>query len=616
VRPELDPDFALQSRLSFGRGARYAWVLTAIAVFLGFDGTFGGTTALALVRGGSFLLLAALPYGAIQVRALERSGHLDARRLTGRSPVAMGLALIGGSAWALLLAGAALLATGWAAGQTPPAITLAALLALGLATALVFLLMSGSMNVDSSMLLALLALGVFSSVHVIGSDRTIALSVLIVSALICPWALPLALRRMRGAPPQPAAPAGRQSLLRRIVYLQRTGHSEFARGILSAGATLSAAAALAIAGALTLRWMARNMKPDPRNAFEAFVVYAPLVLAGYDTAVRMQHERVSGTLDQIRLSGQAGWRVVLDYAVAFSLPFAAVSLVCAAALAVFDPVHAWPILAAWPFIAGMLIVAPLAGTFRGLSPGLSVAAAIPLFWLIIAADEGWLPVLFAASAIGLIAADGLERADQAPLRGKAAVAGIGMIAATAVVVAPLAVGPVVAGLLALFSSLLVPDRSPLRNRTVFASAIAAAAAAGVATYFWVEDSPDARFALYVRLTPLLSGVVRVWDAPGPRGVYSVLVAAYAGAGLLYGYFAHNRFGRTNKRSLAWRSVPLALVPAGVIAYSVGPAAQTLYDFAVRTGYNGFAFVELALLGCLLGVTGILGWRERNALQRG
>jgi hypothetical protein len=358
------------------------------------------------------------------------------------------------------------------------------------------------------------------------------------------------------------------------------------------------------------------MKPDPRNAFEAFVVYAPLVLAGYDTAVRMQHERVSGTLDQIRLSGQAGWRVVLDYAVAFSLPFAAVSLVCAAALAVFDPVHAWPILAAWPFIAGMLIVAPLAGTFRGLSPGLSVAAAIPLFWLIIAADEGWLPVLFAASAIGLIAADGLERADQAPLRGKAAVAGIGMIAATAVVVAPLAVGPVVAGLLALFSSLLVPDRSPLRNRTVFASAIAAAAAAGVATYFWVEDSPDARFALYVRLTPLLSGVVRVWDAPGPRGVYSVLVAAYAGAGLLYGYFAHNRFGRTNKRSLAWRSVPLALVPAGVIAYSVGPAAQTLYDFAVRTGYNGFAFVELALLGCLLGVTGILGWRERNALQRG
>lgn len=613
---ELNPDFRLQSRLSFGRGARYAWVLTAIAVFLGFDGTFSGTTALALVRGGSFLLLAALPFGAIQVRALERNGYLDARRLTGQSPVALGLTLVGGSAWALVLAGAVLLATGWAAGQTPPAITLAALLALGLATALIFLLMSGTTNVDSSMLLALLALGVFSTVHIMGSHRAVALGVLIVSGLICPWALPLALRRMRGAPPQAGNPAHRPSLLRRLANLQRTDHSEFARGILSAGATLYAAVALAIAGALSLWWLTRNMNPDPRNAFEVFVVFAPLVLAGYDTATRMQHERVSGTLDQIRLSGQAGWRVVLDYAVAFSLPFAAVSLVCVAALAVVDPVNAWPILAVWPFIAGMSILAPLAGTFSGLKPGLSVAATIPLIGAVIGAHEGWLPLLFAASVIVLIVAGGFERADEAPLRGTPAVAGIGMIAATAVAGSPMAIGPVVAGMLALFSGLLMPDRSPRRGRTVYASALSAAAAAGVATYFWVEDSPFGRFSLHVRLAPLLSGGVHVFDEPGPRGVYSVLVAAYAGAGLLYGCFAHRRFGHTKARSFAWRSVPLALVPAGMMAYMEQPVAQMLYDFATRTGYNGLAIVELALLGCLIGVTAILGWQGRKALQRG
>jgi hypothetical protein len=225
------------------------------------------------------------------------------------------------------------------------------------------------------------------------------------------------------------------------------------------------------------------------------------------------------------------------------------------------------------------------------------------------------PAVFAAIAILLIVAGGFERADQAPLRGTSAVVGIGMIAAIAVAVSPLAIGPVVAGILALFSGLLTPDRSPLRNRTVFANALSAAAAAGVATYFWVEDSPEGRFALHVRLAPLLGGAVRAWDEPGPRGVYSVLVAGYAGAGLLYGYFAHNRFGRTKARSFAARSLPLALVPAGVMAYSAGSVAQTLHDFAVRTSYNGLAFVELALLGCVVGVTGLLGWLERKTLQR-
>src|SRR6266540_3086728 len=140
--PGINPDFALQSRLSFGRGARYAWALSIGALFIAFDGpTFRVPPAVAFARAGSFLLLAALPYGAIHVRGLDIGGRLDARRLTGRSPIALALALVGGSAWALLLAGAVLFLAGLAGGVSVSPFTLAALLAMGTTMAVIVLLL-------------------------------------------------------------------------------------------------------------------------------------------------------------------------------------------------------------------------------------------------------------------------------------------------------------------------------------------------------------------------------------------------------------------------------------------------------------------------------------------
>src|SRR5687767_11088018 len=107
---ELNPDFALQSRLSFGRGARYGWLITAGTLVVAFGGfQLQVPFDVGLLRAGLFLLLASLPYGAIQVRALDRRGHLDARRLTGGSPLGLAIALVGGSAWVLLFSGGAVL---------------------------------------------------------------------------------------------------------------------------------------------------------------------------------------------------------------------------------------------------------------------------------------------------------------------------------------------------------------------------------------------------------------------------------------------------------------------------------------------------------------------------
>src|SRR5687768_2591511 len=217
---QLNPDFALQSRLSFGRGARYAWALTACALFVGFDGFLREVRpAVALLRAGGFLLLGALPYGAIQVRALERNGQLDARRLTGRAPAALAAALVGGSAWALLVPGVAFVAAAAAAGETIAPLTLTALLALGTAMSLLLLLMPGP-RLESWMLFALLAVAVVGTVSSMRTGRGIALGILAVSLLIMPWGFPMAFRRLRGAAPVAERPM--ISPLRHVIALHRT----------------------------------------------------------------------------------------------------------------------------------------------------------------------------------------------------------------------------------------------------------------------------------------------------------------------------------------------------------------------------------------------------------
>jgi hypothetical protein len=177
-------------------------------------------------------------------------------------------------------------------------------------------------------------------------------------------------------------------------------------------------------------------------------------------------------------------------------------------------------------------------------------------------------------------------------------------------------GPLVAGVLAIGSGLLMPDRAPDRSRTAVMCAIAAAVAAAIATYFWVEDWPLARLSLYVRLVPGLNKVLVAYPAIGPRGVYSLVVAAFGAAGLLYGCVAHNQFGRSVTRSLAWRAAPLVLAGGVIAALQTRALYRAMNEFAKRSGYNGFAIVELLMLGVLIGAVVVLRVRDRKFLQRG
>jgi hypothetical protein len=606
---DIDPDFALQSRLSFGRGARYAWVLTAAALFLGFNGlSFDALPAVAFDRAGSFLLLAALPYGAIQVRTLERHGHLDARRLTGRSPAALGLALVGGSAGALLFASAALLLVGWVGGQTLPAFTLAALLALGVAMALVLLLLPASTHVDSWILLVLLLVGVVSTVHVMRDDRAVALGVVIVSALIIPWALPIALRRVRGAQPQAAGPPA--SPMRPLVHLQQTTRPEAARGLLSSGTSLAAAANTALAGALSIAWMTARWDPGIRDLFEVLVVYGPLLLAGYDSAGRVQHERLTGGLDRIRLSGQASWRVVVDMAFALSLPFVAVSIVCAAVLAVIDPRNAPGILRHWPIAAGVLIFWPLIGAFRGRQPGLYMAASVLLAFALGRHGAPWAPGVVAVATAVACATLSLDRTGGMPVDMRMAVAGAASIAAiVASVAGPAWNGLVVAALLSIGAGLLVPDGIRVPGRVIVAGAAAAAVAAGLAEYFWAGGS----FALGVQVFKGRSGTflypVQAW-----RGLYSGIVGLYAAAGLVFGYCAWNRFPNRALASFTFRAIPLTVAALLLLTLDTRLAFFANENFMRDYGYNGFAILELVVLVVLAAAAAILAWQDRASIR--
>src|SRR5688572_17029149 len=104
---ELDPDLALQTRVSLGRRA----VPIAAILLAGFSLSlivtegprefaaqlFASTTLLSLIVG--------LPFAAIHVLSLERDGRLDQQRLSGRSDVRLALVIVGGAAWLLLVFG-------------------------------------------------------------------------------------------------------------------------------------------------------------------------------------------------------------------------------------------------------------------------------------------------------------------------------------------------------------------------------------------------------------------------------------------------------------------------------------------------------------------------------
>lgn len=603
MRPELNPDFALQSRLSFGRGARYAWALSAAAVLFTLEeAVIGGAPGATSMRAGALLLLGALPYGAIQVRTLERKGQMETRRLTAGSPGSLALALLTGSSWALLLAGALLLAAGAAAGHALPPFTLAALVALSIAMTLVLLLMPASYQLDSWVLLLLLGVAVFGIVESMRGDRKVAIGLLIVSLVIVPWALPMALRRMRGAIPKFAGTP--VSVMRLVVRLRATRHAEFARGLVSAGQSFSAAPAVAIGGMWLIWWLTRNREPTARDIFEVLVVYGPLLLAAYDTAGRVAHEHSSESLDRIRLTGQPPWKVAIETALAFSMPFVGVSLVCAAALAILDPINAPGILAPWPVVAGCLVFWPLPGVLRGGKPILMVACAIAVALPTARVRSHFLGAVAVATAVLVTAATLDARAGHYGWRVAAGTAGLAAVVAAVV---DRHVGLVlIAGLMSVGAALLFPARGRIPPRTIAACAAVATLAGALGG--WLGGL---RFALQPLVVNTARGPV-YFDGFGSPKAGALIAGLYAAAGFAYGCYALNRFATRTRAGLVLRAVPLT---AGIL-YVLG---QRLLDganesFMERYRLSGFGLLQLLLLALLTAATLFMAWRDHRSVR--
>jgi hypothetical protein len=627
---EINPEFALQSRLSFGRGARYAWAAIGGALFLGFGGfSLDGRPAFGLAQAGAFLLLGALPYGAIQVRGLERTGHFDTRRLTGRSPVALGVALVGGSAWALALASIALLSAGRAAGYAFPLFTLAGLVLMGAALGLLVLLLPASTLVDSWMLLVFLVLGVVVTVHVMGDNRGAALGTVIVSLLVYPWAVPLALRRIRAG--SVAAGCAPVSLRGSTARMTRTRLPEFSRMLSMGRTSLMTAAPVALTTPLLILWVLAINHPHSRDPLLILIVYVPLLVAAYEAGGRARDERAAGALERILLTGQRPWAVVPQIAAA-AIPFLLPSVTAAAALAVLDSQLARAFLAPWPMVAAMWIFGGIAEGLRGKRPGTYLAVLVLLaaigaalaapnnsfaIFMDLGASGSALPEILMMAATIAVAIGSCARAELPPLRGWIAIAAA---AAIGTILVGLSlnhwVGPPLAAALPLTGGLFVSRKSTPSVAFVALCAVACGAACAIATYYWI-DARDYWSFLSLRAEIYYNrfGETYVHPVDSTRGVYSTLTGVYGAFGLAFAWLAHRQYGSSTLRSFLVRGLPLVIAIGSLALRENDRVFLANHRFMLRTAHNGFAVAELLLAALLAGVTVVLALREWRAPVR-
>jgi hypothetical protein len=598
MSPTLDPDFALQTRLSFGRDGRYALAIVATALIIGFGGI--GTDespGIALARAGMLLLIAAPPYAAVNIRALERDGRLDARRLTGRAPHALAAALLAGSSWAMAIPGAALLLAAAVSGRPPSVLMLAAMASLAVAVMLLILVVPAPVRVDSWTLIVLLASGLIVAVQAIMHDRGAAIGLLVVGGIVCGWAGPVALRRMRVRPAPVSGPAAK--LLHSLADMKKTARPEFSRALLSSGASLLAGLELSIAAPFVVYALTRRLTPEARDLYEVMLVYTPLLLAGYDIATRLHADRQSGGFDRLRLTARAPGAVVLEQATALAGPFVLVSLVAAAAVAILDPANA-RILERWPIIAIILVLGPAAGALRGQRIALTLLVVMPLAGAVGRTGLAWPPaILTAATVIALILLGG-ELGTRA-MSGRWTMAGAAGVAFVAGAIAEDAwSGIFVAAVLPPALGLFVSQRTRLEARTIAGCAVAAAVAAGVAEYLWVRG--DVGF----QVSPVIMRTGTYYRPLGiGAGPYAVIVAASAAASVFFACRAVNRWPNDARRSFIVRALPLVAAFALSTSLNTRDGFYANQRFMQAYGYSGFGLIELvapialALAGALV-----------------
>jgi hypothetical protein len=394
MRWELDPDFALHSRLSFGRST-WRWLILAIvgSVVAGFvvpnirlQGIF------AII--GLTLLAIAPPYGALHVISLERSHHLDLRRLTGRSSLAWMLASVFGTSWLVVVLAVPLLLGSRHIGLG--VIEPLAVLLIGMTVALVLLSTPGLHEVDGRMLFALVLVVAFGTTVAGWRAPEHPALALIGAAAASGAALPAALSQMRRR--RSVRIRSVRNPLRGLVRLSHSQLPEFSRSVLMAGPSVVGAGIFGLPIAIGAGLRAWNEWPrvDPVawSAPLAALAYVPLGIAALGCSSQARIERTSGGLDRIRLTAQRPWLVVCQMAAGDAVPLVLLSLLCVGTIGLVHPSS--PAVRPWPAVAALGLFAGLAEGLRGRKLGTYVlpAAAICALWY--RQGASWWPLLLTA----------------------------------------------------------------------------------------------------------------------------------------------------------------------------------------------------------------------------
>ena len=371
---------------------------------------------------------------------------------------------------------------------------------------------------------------------------------------------------------------------------------------------------MAVAGTLAIVWMTNRYDAKQRDIFEVLVVYGPLVLAGYDAAARIHRERLTGALDRVGLSGQPAWRVVVESAVAYSLPFVAVSIACAAALAVADRQNAALVLV----LAGRRRCLDRLAAVRGLSRSHDRAVHVDFNKIVVAAVFGrqgtpWIPGVLAVVTAVAGAALALERASGGPANLRTIVAGAAAIAAAASAGAGTWLVWPGRGLRALAHRRPAcprphPDLRPGDRRRRGGGGSCRRSRSNTTGYLSSSHCPTRSST---RFTPSIA--YRVTQI-----VYAGIVALYAAAGFVFGCCAWNRCPDRRLSSLLSRAVP---VIGGVIllfVLEIPRVYSALHALSGGDNYTSMGVVgplELLVLAVLGVAAAALGWRERAATLR-
>ena len=601
---EIDPDFALQSRVVFGRTGVLFWTIAcAAAVVSAATASHDSEFAALLLTPGLALLFFALPYSAVQLLALERDGRFDQHRLAGRPPLALGTAVLTGASWPMWMTAGVLLVCGVRMGGHLPVLDAAALMSAGIAVARV------GLAIVALIAVALTQLEVDNS----RPFERYAAAVLLAGAVAAAVLLPRAMRRLY----RPRAAGGRMpsTILRPVLNMRRTRLPEMTRALLGSGA--GAWGAIVIAGVvvivlcLSATWrIGRDV--DFRRSITAACLYCPLILAAYNASTSIARERQTGALDRILLSGRP-WRVAPQLGSGFGLPFLAIAAAVPPTVMMLGWQTEPPLLWMWAPLAVMLIGAGLAEGIRGRGVGLYIGAILYFLWdantlsVAVLVSGFWIPWVWLVASFG--------RSRGAPLTGAAAVLAAAWVGAVAVLLAAQGSQPflIVAGFAAVGAGLFVPDGAPgYGARTRALCVIAAALGAGGAEYLVVAG----RVTHWTRHSAwphwLIGGPIEV------QLVFAVTGALYAAGGILLGWLLHNLFGRRPLDSRVLRAVPLLIAFILLPYIFVVPGAELLaWRISRAIDWSRYFVVDLLVLACLAGTIVALmavEWRRCNGLE--